>query len=149
MSKKKTSKRKRQTSSKPPSPLPTESAREGTIVPEREQGRVIETHSIQAHYGPLPTPEDFARYDAVLPGAAERILRMAEAEQQKRNDFVENDMNQFHIAQKRGQWIWLVVILAALGVIAFGLYYDQGWPAIGLGTILSVVVGYALHKSSS
>lgn len=28
--------------------------------------------------GPLPAPEDFAAYEAALPGAADRILRMAE-----------------------------------------------------------------------
>ena len=30
------------------------------------------------HQGPIPRPEDFAAYDRVLRGAADRILRMAE-----------------------------------------------------------------------
>jgi uncharacterized membrane protein len=30
--------------------------------------------------GPLPQPEDFAAYERVLPGAADRILRLAESQ---------------------------------------------------------------------
>ncbi|MDO5758979.1 MAG: DUF2335 domain-containing protein [Rhodobacterales bacterium] len=33
-----------------------------------------------AHQGPLPSPEVFAGYEHVLPGAADRILSMAEAD---------------------------------------------------------------------
>lgn len=33
------------------------------------------------HHGPLPLPSDFAAYEKVLPGSAERIFAMAEREQ--------------------------------------------------------------------
>lgn len=36
--------------------------------------------SIRHHEGPLPTPEDLQRYEALTPGTAERIIRMAEDE---------------------------------------------------------------------
>ncbi len=38
------------------------------------------------HQGPLPHPEEFRRYDEALPGAADRILVMAEREQASRLD---------------------------------------------------------------
>lgn len=31
---------------------------------------------------PLPAPDDMVRYEQIIPGAAERILRMAEREQE-------------------------------------------------------------------
>ncbi|MBI5270151.1 MAG: DUF2335 domain-containing protein [Burkholderiales bacterium] len=34
--------------------------------------------------GPLPAPDDLAEYDRLLPGAADRIISMAEQEQQHR-----------------------------------------------------------------
>ncbi|PIQ30327.1 MAG: hypothetical protein COS35_13425 [Zetaproteobacteria bacterium CG02_land_8_20_14_3_00_50_9] len=37
------------------------------------------------HSGPLPAPEDFAKYENILPGAAERILSMAENEARHRH----------------------------------------------------------------
>src|SRR5262245_30403851 len=43
-------------------------------------------HSQTIHQGPLPTPEAFERYNRVLPGAADRILRMAERQAAHRQD---------------------------------------------------------------
>lgn len=35
---------------------------------------------LRHHEGPLPAPEDLQRYEALTPGAAERIIRLAEDE---------------------------------------------------------------------
>lgn len=40
----------------------------------------------QAYQGPLPHPQDFAGFEEVLPGAADRILSMAEKRQQAEID---------------------------------------------------------------
>ncbi len=40
----------------------------------------------KAFRGPLPLPEDFEKYNQTLPGAADRILTMAENEQRIRAD---------------------------------------------------------------
>jgi uncharacterized membrane protein len=43
----------------------------------RQVGHILREE--RRHYqGPLPCPEDFAAYERVLPGAADRILKMAE-----------------------------------------------------------------------
>lgn len=107
MPKSKTPKRKRQTAARP-APPPATAAQQGTVVQHVERREIVESRS-----GPLPTPEDFAKYDAALPGAAERILKMAEDEQGKRNGFVEKGITYAHATQKRGQWIGMVVVLAA------------------------------------
>ena len=44
-----------------------------------------ETTELSQYSGPLPAPLDFAGYNEVLPGAAERILAMAEQEQRNRH----------------------------------------------------------------
>ena len=43
----------------------------------RGNAQVIQ-HQQTIHQGPIPRPEDFAAYERVLPGAADRILKMAE-----------------------------------------------------------------------
>ncbi len=35
----------------------------------------------ETHFGPIPHPQILARYDEILPGAAERILKMAKKKQ--------------------------------------------------------------------
>jgi hypothetical protein len=37
-------------------------------------------HTQMVHQGPIPSPEAFEAYERVLPGAADRILRMAETQ---------------------------------------------------------------------
>jgi uncharacterized membrane protein len=48
------------------------------------EDRIIVQHSteVTAHAGPIPSPADFADYDRILPGSANRILTMAEKEQE-------------------------------------------------------------------
>ena len=60
--------------------------REGSpIVVRDESGQASESISLSAQYsGPLPLPEHFAKYDQALPGAADRILTMAEVEGRQR-----------------------------------------------------------------
>ena len=48
---------------------------------------LVQQHTIEErHSGPLPRPDDFARYDEIVPGAADRILTMAENQQKMRGD---------------------------------------------------------------
>ena len=37
------------------------------------------THIEQSYQGPIPTASEFGRYEDVLPGAADRILKMSES----------------------------------------------------------------------
>jgi hypothetical protein len=58
--------------------------------PRRQVVQARQTQQVQVnqkiHQGPLPAPEDLQRYDDLLPGAAERIIRMAEVEQRHRHE---------------------------------------------------------------
>ncbi|MFQ5709481.1 MAG: DUF2335 domain-containing protein [bacterium] len=57
-----------------------------TDQPSEEQGsaRVVATAS--SFIGPIPPPEALAAYDQILPGCADRILKMAENEQKVSNE---------------------------------------------------------------
>lgn len=50
-----------------------------------EQRTVLLQHrQVTTHSGPLPSPQDLAEYERSLPGAAERIIAMAERQQNHR-----------------------------------------------------------------
>ena len=53
-----------------------------SALPQNGRGAQIVRHETQQtiYQGPLPSPEDFAAYERVLPGAADRILKMAETQ---------------------------------------------------------------------
>src|SRR6202034_4192812 len=53
---------------------------------EEKAADVVRTMLIaQSHIGPLPPSREFAGYEQALPGAADRVLRMAESEQEHRD----------------------------------------------------------------
>jgi uncharacterized membrane protein len=54
-------------------------------APEPMKRTTLSVVREEAYSGPLPHPDHLSRYDAILPGAAERILRMSETEQRHRH----------------------------------------------------------------
>lgn len=72
------------------------------------------THHIEFSTGPLPQPETLGGYEGIVPGAAERIIRMAENQLSHRHD---QELARLHADIKlegRGQWMAFVVALVAL-----------------------------------
>ena len=94
--------------------------------------------------GPLPPPKDFAEYEKVLPGAAERILSMPEREQEIRAEsqkkILSNDSKRINIAGLLGValivvagiatwngWALIAIPLGLAGVISAILRHFFGW----------------------
>jgi uncharacterized membrane protein len=84
--------------------------------------------------GPLPTPDAFAGYENVLPGAAERILKMAESQADHRRDMERVIINSNIKKEKRGQSFAFLALLATLLTAAACAYLEQPIPASVLGT---------------
>lgn len=84
--------------------------------------------------GPLPHPDDFAKYDQVMPGAANRIMSMAEKEQQIRADSQDailfNDRRRINGATLLG-----IALVAVAGIATW-----QGYTGIALSLGLSGVI---------
>lgn len=77
--------------------------------------------------GALPRPEDFERYNSVVPDAAERILRMAEKEQEHRIHLEEEIVPSNAKAGLRGQWLGAGVSAAALVLAAITSMSGAPW----------------------
>ena len=66
----------------------------------------------QFHSGPLPSPVDLEHYNAILQGAAERILIMAEEQAKERHELNRRDMDkntelmQLQYSERRRGNIW-------------------------------------------
>lgn len=104
----------------------------------------------QEHYsGPLPHPEALARYDEIVPGAAERIIKMAENEMAHRHD-METRMTKNSI-----RTTYLGIIFAFLSVIilsasvAYALYrgFDTVAGSIAVGSIAAVAGVFIFFKT--
>lgn len=85
--------------------------------------------------GPLPPPEALARYNDVLPNAAERILAMAESQHQHRQALESSVINANMGAQHLGVILGFIVAMTAIGG---GIYLAAtGKAASGLTSIIA------------
>ena len=104
----------------------------------------VKTAYAMSHSGPLPPAEQFFKYDQALPGAAERILRMAEKELAHRHESETKLIDESVKADKRGQYFAYSITLISLGMFCYFAYNGLLVPSIfpGIVTIASVVVAF-------
>ncbi|MBC8790419.1 MAG: hypothetical protein C6Y20_02320 [Tagaea sp. CACIAM 22H2] len=106
-----------------------------SLPPEKAKIVISAVRSTVAQYsGPLPHPDHFAKYNAVLPDAAQRILVMAEKEQDHRQSWENRALDAQVADTKRGQFFGLIVAVMLCAGALYCSYIGQPWVA-------SVMVG--------
>ncbi|MEW6490361.1 MAG: DUF2335 domain-containing protein [Thermodesulfobacteriota bacterium] len=89
--------------------------------------------------GPLPPPDAFEHYERTLPGAANRILAMAERQEAHRHaiegDAVRAKIRQAYVGQAAG---FLLAVTAIGGGMALMYAGQSGW---GFATVVTAVSG--------
>jgi len=108
---------------------------------------------LAAYSGPLPKPEHFERYEQTLPGAADRILQMAEAQSKHRQSLesliVNSDIKNSH----RGQTLGFILSVTGLGcatyLIATGQQGQQIAGTVLGGTALVSLVSVFVYGSTA
>jgi uncharacterized membrane protein len=107
---------------------------------QSEQQRRERTLAVRTEFsGPVPPPAILERYDQILPGAAERILAMAERQATHRQSLERTVVEGNAIAQRRGQVLGFILALAALVIGGTLVWYDK--RVEGLATIIVDIVG--------
>lgn len=134
--------------------LVARSVAELAALPEEERQDAVDAITAVVSYtsqtrffsGPLPSPEAFSQYNEVLPNAADRILGMAEKEQDIRYEAqkgaIANDRRRIHAAFIVA---WSVVIVAG-----FAAWLGQVSIAIplGLAGLLGIIVREIFGRNS-
>jgi uncharacterized membrane protein len=100
--------------------------------------------------GPLPPASEMGRFNTILPGAAERILTMAETSQ-KHTHILEYDALHSHRREvRRGQFLGILVTLSAFGTSAYmaAIGHAEVAGVIGGTTVVSIAVAFVLGRKS-
>lgn len=109
---------------------------------ERTRHVVAETVSAVFHQGPLPPPEELEKYNRATPDAADRIIAMAEHNQEHRQACEMLELKTATNSYKLGQWFGFIISAISL-VGGFCLIYldKQGLGTFfGVGGIASLVL---------
>lgn len=115
---------------------------------ELEMLRIREEHSFS---GPLPRPEDLAKYEQIVPGAAERIIKMAEDEMKHRHNN-ENRLTKGMIWTTYLSIVFAFFVALALAGLSFYLAYKGHHAAsasVAVGSIAAVISAFMLKSKSS
>lgn len=97
-------------------------------------------HSVQ-YSGPLPACDDFARYEQVLPGAADRIMAMAEEGLRQNGERIKNETIEKKAESHALQVVsssHFVAVLGGFFIITMGLVYNVNWVAIS-GVLMALM----------
>lgn len=109
--------------------------------PPGQQKSLSLVHTSVEYQGPIPPSAELERYEKILPGSAERILRMAENQTSHRQGLerkvIDSDVRNSNLG------IWFAFIIVVLALVLSGFAIHAGYPIVGLlfgaGSIGSIV----------
>jgi uncharacterized membrane protein len=121
------------------------------MQPPKPKQSIIATRS---YSGPLPVSSEFEKYESTLPGSANRILSMAEQEQQERFNYQKYQQRQLdiatsHIHQERLIGMILGALLCFILIIIGGYLTYKDHDTVGgiaIGSGISSVVGAFVYR---
>lgn len=110
------------------------------LVPKEKKERAnaivsIVRESLVAFSGPIPPPEQFAQYEKILPGSADRILKMAEKQQDHRIEVEKEAISKSLSHNRRGQTFGFIAMLLMLGLAVLFVFKGMKWWAGIIGTV--------------
>jgi uncharacterized membrane protein len=127
---------------------PSQPSKAAGAVSKHPQASTEIVHQSATFEGPMPPPAILEGYERLVPGAAERILAMAESDTKHQHAI---EFAALHAAEgevKRGQIFAFVIGLAALLASMFALY--MGSPAvagiIGGTTVVGLVSVFIIGR---
>jgi uncharacterized membrane protein len=105
---------------------------------ERHRAEILHAAvEISRFSGPLPHPEDLAKYEQVLPGSADRIISMAEHQAEHRRN-LEKTVILSNVTLQ--QWGLACAFILAMTAISGGIWLSlRGMSGVGLTAIISAL----------
>lgn len=98
------------------------------------------------HKGPLPLPEDLMKYNQICPGAAQRIIKMAENEQKVFNKLRLKEYRNY----RAGMVLGFISFIFLVCLTGWSLFLGQSWVAgvlIAMVSICSVLISKKNNNS--
>lgn len=122
--------------------------------PESKEKGKRKIAAVSAYQGPIPTPEMFIGYKDVAPDMPDRIMKMAEHEDERQTEIVKIEgrkVDGILAIQKRGQLFTLVIIVLLIAVAVFFVVIDKDSAALiaGIVSVIYALKGLFIGKAPS
>mgnify|MGYP001565702814 CR=1 FL=1 len=113
------------------------------ILPNNQNNSrgVLVTEISQSFSGPLPHPDVLRKFNEIVPGAAERIMKMAEEQSAHRKELEKKVIDSDIARSKWGQILGFIIAITGLGISTIIAIYGSAIAGgvIGVGTLASLV----------
>lgn len=109
--------------------------------PQPSEKKKVLLRQSSSFSGPLPPPEILRGFEDIVPGAAERIIKMAEEQSNHRRELERKVITSDISRSKWGQILGFVIAVVGLGVSAVVAVWGSAVAGgvIGVGTLASLV----------
>lgn len=116
------------------------------LIPEEKREKAMSALTVirqESFAGPIPPPQVLKGYEDVLPGSADRILKMAENQQQHRIEIEKKAISSQAENSKRGQiFAFIVFILCVIVGLVFAYLDMKTFAGVFLTTTMVILVGF-------
>jgi len=113
------------------------------LLPEKTgEAKIVLTQVVsKSHSGPIPSAEELEHLERVLPGLANRVVSMAEKEQEARHSTTQSIVEKEFSLRKIGQWLAILALCLLLATVSYIASLGDTESAAWLGgaTIVAVV----------
>lgn len=113
----------------------------GTIVPQGQRDQIVARLTTivasEKFSGPIAHPRHLREYDAVVPGSADRIIKMAESALHHRETMDTRIVDAEIADRKLGMWLGFAGLLI---ILAFAAYFGSAGNTVVAGFFLSTAV---------
>ena len=122
-------------------------------ISKNKKNEILQSLSVtmiqsRMHSGPLPDPDTLIKYDSVIPEGADRVMKMAEKQQEHRmkieSKVINSQSSQSKLGQIFGLIIGIVGIASGTYLASIGATYVGG--IIAGGTVVSLVSVFVIGK---
>lgn len=120
-------------------------------VNKKKKTEILKSVSVtMMHAGPLPDPQSLSSYDQLIPNGADRIMKMAEKQQDHRMKIESTAIGRQTFQSFMGQVFGFLIGLAGIGSGTFLAY--NGFTTVGTviagGTVVSLVSVFVIGRKS-
>jgi len=117
---------------------------------KNKQTNLVNYRKAELYAGPLPHPDTLAKFEQILPGSADRILKQAEAQTEHRIELekkvVSADIIKSYMGLIFGFLIGMVGILGGIYLATLG--FDVYGPILSGGSFVTLVVAFIYGTKS-
>ena len=103
----------------------------------------------KSHSGPLPPPEDFAEYEKALAGSCDRILKMAEKQQDYVYEINKRRLDGDFSEARWGQVCAVILGLVGIAACVYTVHMGADWrvsTGLGAGAVGLLIVPFLRKK---